>query len=158
MILPNPWMILGALAAVAGAYGYGHHSGWADRDQEMQAQIAKLNEESRAKEQQLNKSLNDQSETLRKAKNDLTKKQSDINSLVDAGRLRLPVQAAPSCLPTPADPSPPSRDRGEERPDPYREAIKSIVAIAIEGDRNTVQLNACIDTYNKVREAINGKQ
>ena len=153
----NPYLIIAAMIAIGGAYGYGHHAGYADRDAEMQAHIAKLNEESRAKEQELASSLNNQTETLRKAKNEINKKQSDINALVDAGRLRLPVPAAPSCVPTTPDASPPSRDRGEEKPDTYREAIKSIVAIAIEGDRNTVQLNACIDTYNKVREQINVK-
>jgi hypothetical protein len=154
----NPYLIIGAIIAVAGAYGYGHHAGYAERDQEMQAQIAKLNEESRAKEQELAGTLTNQTENLRKAKNDLAKKQSDINSLIDSGKLRLPVQAPTSCVSTAPDSSPPSRDRGEERPDAYREAIKAVVAIAIEGDRNTVQLNACIDTYNKVREAINVKQ
>ena len=154
----NPYLIIAAMIAVGGAYAYGHHAGYADRDAEMQAHIAKLNEESRAKEQELASSLNNQTETLRKAKNEINKKQSDINALVDAGRLRLPVPAAPSCVPATPDPAPAVRDRGEERPDAYREAIKSIVAIAIEGDRNTVQLNACIDTYNKVREQINGKQ
>ena len=154
----NPYLVIAAMIAIAGAYGYGHHAGYADRDAEMQAQIAKLNEESRAKEQELAGTLNSQTENLRKAKNDLAKKQSDINKLVDAGQLRLPVQAPASCVSTAPDSSPPARDRGEERPDAYREAIKAVVAIAIEGDRNTVQLNACIDTYNKVREAINGKQ
>jgi len=154
----NPYLIIAAMIAVGGAYAYGHHVGYADRDAEMQAHIAKLNEQSRAKEQELAASLNNQTETLRKAKNEINKKQSDINNLIDANQLRLPVPSAPSCVPTTPDASPPSRDRGEERPDPYREAIKSIVAIDIEGDRNTVQLNACIDTYNKVREAINGKQ
>ena len=154
----NPYLIIAAMIAVGGAYAYGHHAGYADRDAEMQAHIAKLNEESRAKEQELTSSLNNQTETLRKAKNEINKKQSDINNLIDANQLRLPVPSTPSCVPTTPDASPPSRDRGEEKPDTYREAIKSIVAIAIEGDRNTVQLNACIDTYNKVREAINGKQ
>lgn len=154
----NPYLIIGAIIAVAGAYGYGHHAGYVERDQEMQAQIAKLNEESRAKEQELAGTLTNQTENLRKAKNELAKKQSDINSLIDSGKLRLPVQAPTSCVSTTPDSSPPSRDRGEERPDAYREAIKAVVAIAIEGDRNTVQLNACIDTYNKVREAINVKQ
>ena len=154
----NPYLIIAAMIAVGGAYAYGHHAGYADRDAEMQAHIAKLNEESRAKEQELAASLNNQTETLRKAKNEINKKQSDINALVDAGRLRIPAPVTPSCVPATPDPAPAVRDRGEERPDAYREAIKSIVAIAIEGDRNTVQLNACIDTYNKVREQINGKQ
>ena len=154
----NPYLIIAAMIAVGGAYAYGHHAGYADRDAEMQAHIAKLNEESRAKEQELAASLNNQTETLRKAKNEINKKQSDINALVDAGRLRIPAPATPSCVSATPDPAPAVRDRDEARPDPYREAIKSIVAIAIEGDRNTVQLNACIDTYNKVREQINGKQ
>lgn len=153
----NPYLIIAAMIAIGGAYGYGHHAGYADRDAEMQAHIAKLNEESRAKEQELASSLNNQTETLRKAKNEINKKQSDINALVDAGRLRLPVPAAPSCVQATPDAAPAVRDRDEARPDPYREAIKAVVAIAIEGDRNTVQLNACIDTYNKVREQINGK-
>ena len=153
----NPYLIIAAMIAVGGAYAYGHHAGYADRDAEMQAHIAKLNEESRAKEQELASSLNNQTETLRKAKNEINKKQSDINALVDAGRLRLPVPAAPSCVQATPDAAPTVRDRDEARPDPYREAIKAVVAIAIEGDRNTVQLNACIDTYNKVREQINGK-
>ena len=154
----NPYLIIAAMIAVGGAYAYGHHSGYADRDAEMQAHIAKLNEESRAKEQEMAASLNNQTETLRKAKNEINKKQSDINALVDAGRLRLPVPAAPSCVQTAPDAAPAVRDRDEARPDPYREAIKAVVAIAIEGDRNTVQLNACIDTYNKVREQINGQR
>ena len=154
----NPYLIIAAMIAVGGAYAYGHHAGYADRDAEMQAHIAKLNEESRAKEQELAASLNNQTETLRKAKNEINKKQSDINALVDAGRLRIPAPATPSCVSATPDPAPAVRDRDEARPDPYREAIKAVVAIAIEGDRNTVQLNACIDTYNKVREQINGKQ
>ena len=154
----NPYLIIAAMIAVGGAYAYGHHSGYADRDAEMQAHIAKLNEESRAKEQEMAASLNNQTETLRKAKNEINKKQSDINALIDAGRLRLPVPAAPSCVQATPDPAPAVRDRDEARPDPYREAIKAVVAIAIEGDRNTVQLNACIDTYNKVREQINGQR
>jgi len=152
----NPYFIIGAMIAVAGAYGYGHHTGWADRDAEMQAEIAKLNEKSRETEQTLTQTLNDKDNALRKAKNEISKKQSDAYKLIDSGKLRFPVQA-PGCVPAAPDTAVASGDRGEERPDPYREAIKAVVAIAIEGDRNTVQLNACIDTYNKVREAINVK-
>jgi len=105
----------------------------------------------------LTQTLNDKDSALRKAKNEISKKQSDTYKLVDAGKLRFPVQTT-SCISATPDPTPASGDRGEERPDPYREAIKAVVAIAIEGDRNTVQLNACIDSYNEVREKINGKR
>ena len=154
----NPWMIIGVIVAVSGAYGYGHHVGWADRDAEMQAEIAKLNEKSRETEKALTQTLTDKDNALRKAKNEISKKQSDAYKLVDTGKLRLPIQAPASCVQTTPDATPAPRDRDEARPDPYREAIKAVVAIAIEGDRNTVQLNSCIDTYNKVREQINGKQ
>jgi len=89
----NPWMIIGVMVAVGGAYGYGHHAGWADRDAEMQAEIAKLNEKSRETEQALTQTLNDKDTALRKAKNEISKKQSDAYKLVDAGKLRFPVQA-----------------------------------------------------------------
>lgn len=154
----NPWMIIGVMVAVGGAYGYGHHVGWADRDAEMQAEIAKLNEKSRETEQALTKTLNDKDSALRKAKNEISKKQSDAYKLVDTGKLRLPVQAPTSCVQPTPDATPAPRDRDEARPDPYREAIKAVVAIAIEGDRNTLQLNACIDSYNEVREKINGQR
>lgn len=152
----NPWIIVGVMVAVGGAYGYGHHAGWVDRDAEMQAEIAKLNEKSRETEQALTQTLNDKDSALRKAKNEITKKQSDAYKLVDAGKLRLPVQTT-SCVQTTPDATPAPRDRDEARPDTYREAIKAIVALAIEGDRNTIQLNACIDSYESVREKINGK-
>jgi hypothetical protein len=153
----NPWIIIGVMVAVGGAYGYGHHAGWVDRDAEMQAEIAKLNEKSRETEQALTQTLNDKDNALRKAKNEISKKLADVDKLVDAGQLRLPVQATSCIQPTP-DATPAPRDRDEARPDPYREAIKAIVAIAIEGDRNTLQLNACIDTYESVREKINVKR
>ena len=153
----NPWIIVGVMVAVGGAYGYGHHKGWDDRDAEMQAEIAKLNEKSRETEQALTQTLNDKDSALRKAKNEISKKQSDAYKLVDAGKLRFPVQTTSCVQPTP-DAAPAVRDRDEARPDTYREAIKAIVALAIEGDRNTLQLNACIDSYNEVREKINGQR
>lgn len=150
--LPNPWFILGAIGVATSAYFWGHHKGWDARDQEMQAQIAKMNEESRAKEQELSKSVNDKSYALRKAQDDISKKQTDINKLVDAGGLRLPT---PSCVQPTTDATPAARNREETRPDSDREVIKAIVALAVEGDRNTTQLNACIDTYEQVRGVIN---
>ena len=156
MGLPNPWFILGAIGVATSAYFYGHHKGWDDRNIEMQAEIAKLNEESRTKEQELNKSVNEKSYALRKANDEITKKQSDISKLVDAGSLRLPT--SPSCVQTPTDATPTARDRAEERSKLERETLKAIIAIAGEGDRNTLQLSACQDTYNEVREKINGQR
>jgi hypothetical protein len=152
----NPWFILGAISVSTSAYFWGHHKGWDARDQEMQAQIAKLNEESRSKEQELNKSVTDKSYALRKAQDEITKKQSDISKLVDAGSLRLP--SSTSCVQASPDASTSTRDREEARAKLERETIKAIISIATDGDRNTLQLNQCIDTYNQVKEVINGQR
>jgi hypothetical protein len=151
----NPWVILGFVLALAGVYGYGHHAGYAERDQEMQAEIARLNEESRSKEQQMTNQVNAKAYELRKAQNEISKKQSDINALADAGKLQLPTS---SCIQTSADAGASTGDRDEARAKLERETIKALVAIVADGDKNTTQLNACIDTYNQVKEKINGKR
>lgn len=151
----NPWIILGFVLALAGVYGYGHHEGYQERELEMQAEIARLNEQARASEQVMNNKLNDKVSELRKAKDAISKKQSDINALADAGKLQLPTS---SCVQTSADAGASTGDRDEARAKLERETIKALVAIVADGDKNTTQLNACIDTYNQVKEKINGKR
>jgi hypothetical protein len=151
----NPWVILGFVLALAGVYGYGHHAGYQERELEMQAEISRLNEQARASEQVMNNKLNDKVSELRKAKDAISKKQSDINALADAGKLQLPTS---SCIQTSADAGASTGDRDEARAKLERETIKALVAIVADGDKNTTQLNACIDTYNQVKEKINGKR
>ena len=161
----NPYFIIGAMIAVGGAYGYGHHVGWGDRDAEMQVEIAKKNEESREKERELAQQLNEQSTKLSEANNVITQKQSSLDSAIRAGRLRLPstscVQATPNA-PTPSGDSP--KERSEpvrqvyETSDSERATLAAIAEIIAQGDRNTAQLNACIDSYNKVMEVMNGNR
>lgn len=150
----NPYVILGFLVALAGVYGYGHHEGYAERESEMQAQIAKLNEESRAKEQIMNNKLNDKVSELRKAKDAVSQKQSNISSLIDAGKLQFPT----SCVqPTESSRSAAGNsDSSSAQPD--RQALKDIVSIATDGDKAIEQLNSCISAYNLVKEKINGKR
>jgi len=161
----NPYFIIGAMIAVGGAYGYGHHVGWGDRDAEMQVEIAKKNDEAREKETQLAQQLNEQSNKLSEANNVITQKQSSLDSAIRAGRLRLPstscVQATPNA-PTPAGDSP--KERSEpvrqvyETSDSERATLAAIAEIIAQGDRNTAQLNACIDSYNKVMEVMNANR
>ena len=97
----NPYFIIGAMIAVGGAYGYGHHVGWGDRDAEMQVEIAKKNEESREKERELAQQLNEQSTKLSEANNVINQKQSSLDRAIRDGRLRLQttscVQAPHKC-------------------------------------------------------------
>jgi len=91
----NPWVILAVVFALGGFYGYGHHKGWDERDQEMQSEIAAKNEEARTKEQELNKQINEQSNKLQEANNAITQKQTDITKLIRSGSLRI---QATSCV------------------------------------------------------------
>ena len=147
----NPWFIIGAICAVLGVYFYGHHAGYQERVAEDQAEIIRLNDEARAKEAELNKKLSGVTSALVKARNDVKDKQSSINFRVDSGELRLPS----SCPIQASADAPPGDTANASQSD--RQAIKDIVAIATDGDIAITQLNACIDTYNKVREAVNVK-
>lgn len=154
-MIPNPWVILGVLMALAGFYGYGHHKGWVDRDAEMQAEIAVKNDEARAKEQELTKQINDQSYKLQEANNAITQKQTDITKLINTGRVRL---QATGCVQANASTPTPSGDRNTEGSESDRATLLAIAEIVAQGDRNTAQLNQCIQAYNKVMESVNGQR
>ena len=150
----NPWFIIGAICAVLGVYYAGHHNGYQERVTEDQVEIARLNDEARAKEAELNKKVTQTAYALRKAKDDIAFKQSTINERVRAGELRLP-SSCPVYTTSDAGVTPGDRNANDGQSD--RQAIEAIVAIAADGDRAITQLNACIDTYNKVRDGLNVK-
>jgi hypothetical protein len=160
--------VLLALLAIFGIYKYGYNSGWGDRDAEMQAEIAKKNEESRAKEQEMAKAVADKETELRKANDVVSQKQTDLNRLIAAGRVRLPtascVQAAPSA-PAPSGNSNQAPSQPDRAPDPdtgpsdaERQTLQMIAQIAADGDRAINQLNACIDAYDNMRNIINAQR
>jgi len=149
----NPYVILGAILALLATFGYGHHKGWTQRDQEVQIEVAKKNAESREKEQKLTEQINEQSYKLKEANDAVTEKQSALDRAIRAGRVRLP---ASSCVPATQSAAAPSGNRDETVSESDRETLRLIAQIAADGDRAIVQLNACIDAYNQVRETING--
>jgi hypothetical protein len=154
-MIPNPWLIIGAIVMAASVYFYGHHKGWAERDQEMQAEIAIKNEEARTKEQELTKQLTDNSTKLLEANNAITEKQSSLNRLIRTSSLRIQT---PGCVQTSASTTPASGSSSQAGSESDRETLLAIAEIVAQGDRNTAQLNACIDNYNKVMEAVNVKR
>jgi len=165
MMIPNPWMILGAITVCTSAYFWGHHKGWIARDGEMQAEIARKNEQSREKERQLSQQLNEQSTKLLEANNVISQKQSSLDRAIRDGRLRLQT---PSCIQTTPNAPTPSGDSQKTRSEPDRQVpetsdsdratLAAIAEIIAQGDRNTAQLNACISAYEKAMEIINGKR
>ena len=163
--LPNPYLIIGAIVVASGLYFYGHHKGWDERDKEMQVAIAKKNEEARALEQKLNEEVNQTASKLMEAQDAVTQKQSALDMAIRAGRMRLPT---PSCVSVPTSPAPASGNSQEARTqsagqvdqpsDAERATLEAIAEIVAQGDKNTQQLNACIDAYNTLREQMNVKR
>lgn len=151
MRLPNPWMILGAIVAASLVYFYAHHAGYVKRDQEMQLEIAKLNGEARQKEQKLSEDLNQTSSQLKEANDVVTKKQTDLDIAIRAGRVRLNS----SCVPATPGSTTTSGDNSKAS-ESERETLLLIAQLAAEGDRAINELNACIAAYNQVRDTING--
>ena len=157
MRLPNPWMIIGAIVAVLAIFGYGHNRGWNARDAEMQSEIAKKNAESRATEQKLNEQINQNASKLQEANNVITEKQTALDRAIRAGRVRI-SQPTSSCVSTPTSAPTPTGDRDEAPSESERQTLAAIAALIAEADRHINQLNACIDSYNKVREQLNANR
>ena len=154
-MIPNPWMILGAILVAVSVYFYGHHKGWDERDAEMQAEIAVKNEESRVKEQELAKQLNENSTKLQEANNAITEKQSSLDRAIRAGRVRLP---STSCVQTNGNPPVASGNSNQAASESDTEVLRLIAQIIADGDKAINQLNACIDAYQAVMEKSNGKR
>ena len=152
-MIPNPWVILGAFLVAFSVYFYGHHKGWTERDVEMQMEIAKKNEEARTKEQELNQKLNDNAVALQEANNAIYQKKTDLNRLINASRVRI---NAPDCVQTSSSATTTNGSGNEAGSESDRQTLLAIAELVAQGDRNTAQLNACIDAYNEVRNTVNG--
>ena len=162
--IPLPWLLVGLAISLFGTYRGGYHFGWSDRDKEMQIEIAKKNEESRATEQKLNEQLNTTATKLMETTNVVNQKQSALDRAISAGRVRI---SAPSCVQTPTNTpvattdtkatSEPDR-QADPAPDAERATLQAIAEIVAQGDRNTAALNACIESYDQVRNLLNDKR
>jgi hypothetical protein len=161
--IPLPWLIIGVLISLFGTYRVGHHYGWLERDNDMKIAIAKKNEEARQIEQNMSEKLNQQSAKLQEANDAINKKTTALAVANRAGKLRLcptsNVQTAPSSSIASADTKATSQpDRqADTASDAERATIDAIAEIVAQGDRNTAALNACVDSYNSMRDLLNGK-
>ena len=159
--LPLPWLIVGVLVSLFGSYRVGHHYGWLERDGDMKIAIAKKNEESRKTEQKLTEELNLNATKLLEATNAINQKTSALSAANRAGKLRLcpssNVQTPTNTASTSADSKATSQpDRQANEPsDAERATIDAIAEIVAQGDKNTVALNACVDSYNQMRDLLN---
>jgi len=147
----NPWMIIGVICVVLGTYKYGTHEGYKERDAEMQQEIARLNEESRAKEQKLAEDLNQTSSQLKEANDVVTQKQSSLDAAIRAGRGRF---GSSGCAQGSSG-STTASGNNQAGSESDTETLRLIAEIAAEGDRAINKLNACITAYEQVRSQVN---
>ena len=159
--IPLPWLLVGLCITLFGTYRGGYHFGWSDRDKEMQIEIARKNEESRQTEQKLNEQLNTTASKLLEVNNVVNQKQSALDRAIRDGRVRLP---SPSCVQAPTSaPIAPTDTKATREPDRQadtasdadRATLQAIAEIVAQGDRNTAALNACIESYENVRNLLN---
>jgi TPP-dependent 2-oxoacid decarboxylase len=162
--IPLPWLIVGVLVSLFGTYRVGHHYGWLERDGDMKIAIAKKNDEARQIEQNMSEKLNQQSAKLQEANDAINKKTTALAVANRAGKLRLcpssNVQTPTNTASTSADSKATSEsDRPTNEPsDAERATIDAIAEIVAQGDKNTVALNACVDSYNQMRDLLNDKR
>jgi prophage endopeptidase len=155
MSLFNPWVLLGILMAVLGAFGSGYYKGSEDENTRQQLEIAALNAEARVKEQALITVVQTQSTKLQKANQDAKLAQQKRNADIDSGALRLRLPKAPNCpVQASSDSTIASRDSSQEGGELDRETAKSLIAITEDGDKAIRQLTACQDAYNSVYETL----
>jgi type II secretory pathway component HofQ len=161
--IPIPYLLLALSLVLFGTYQGGYHFGWTDRDEDMQLAIAQKNDEARLIEQNMSEKLNKQSAKLQEANDAINKKTTALAVANRAGKLRLcpssNVQASTSPSIASADSKATSQsDRPTDTAsDAERATIDAIAEIVAQGDRNTIALNACVDSYNEVRNLLNGK-
>ncbi len=163
-MLPIPYLLLALAIALFGTYQGGYHIGWTDRDEDMQLEIAKKNDEARDIERNMTDKLNQQSAKLQEANDAIKKKTTALAVANRAGKLRLcptsKLQASSNPSSTIGDSKATSQSDGQAdtASDAERATIDAIAEIVAQGDRNTIALNACVDSYNQMRDLLNDKR
>jgi hypothetical protein len=108
--------------------------------------------------------LSQQSAKLQEANDAINKKTTALAVANRAGKLRLNTASCVQPAKDSSFTSSNSEKTGGESSgqtdvasDSERATIEAIAEIVAQGDRNTAQLNACIDAFNEARDLINGK-
>ena len=148
--LTNPYVLIGLVLALFGAFYRGYMVGEDAENQRQQIEIARLNAEARQKEQALVAAVNTQATELVKAKNEAKSTSDRRNADIDSGALRLRVKA--ECpVSVPNNPAVASGNSTDTTAELDRETAKALIAIAEDGDNAIRQLNACVKAYEELR-------
>jgi hypothetical protein len=154
--LLNPWVIIGTICTILGAYFYGHHAGYKDCYNEAIAKVAKANQEARTKEAELTSKVNETANQLRKANETAQVKITKLTADVQSGALRLSIPIASNSVCATNSPTTANGDT-TARAELDGKASANLIAITADGDKAIRSLNACITAYNQVRETLKEK-
>jgi prophage endopeptidase len=137
-MMPNPWMILGAIAAAFAVYLTGHHAGYAQKEAEDSAMIAEKNHE-----MQTQKDEQDAKDAT--VKQEFETKLSGV--LASRPRLYVPVTTKGGCAPS-------ATNDGQARAELDGQTAEDLIRLVAEGDRAIIDLNSCIDRYEAIRKTL----
>ena len=154
MSLFNPWVLLGILMAVAGAFGGGYLKGSDDENTRQQIEIAALNAKARDTEQAMASVANTYAETLRKSQNAARTKETKLRADVASGALRLSIPTQSAVCSTSVTTATAGSDDGEARAESSgsTDVATNLLQIASDGDSAIRKLNLCIETYETLRK------
>ena len=148
------YIIAFLLTSFGGVYQIGHHQGYEASEAEVQAKVAEANQIARNTEQSLNVKINDLTSQLQKVQNDAQKQIAKRDADIANGKLQLYVKTKATVCATANAASTSGSDTNVAVLDPT--VAQSLVHITDDGDLAIRKLNACIATYNQVKDMING--
>jgi len=151
MSLFNPWVLLGILIAVAGAFGGGYYKGSDDENTRQQVEIAALNAKARETEQAMAQVVQTYGQTLRKANDVARIKETKLRADVASGALRLSIPTQSAVCSTSVTAVTAGDNSGETRTELSGQVSETLIAIASEGDAAIRKLNQCIQTYETLK-------
>jgi len=153
------WVIAGLIALGAALGVYEHHAGYAEAVADMEAKVAKANEQARQTEEVLSNTLSDTSTKLRKAQKNADKYAAKLKLDVGDGSLRLSIPVSPQgCVQASADAPVTSGDSGSTRAELDRQTSQDLISITEDGNAAIRKHAACVAAYNEVREQLNAKR
>jgi len=152
MSLFNPYILLGIVFAILGSFGGGYLKGERDKEAQQQIEIAEANDKARQTEQNMGVVAQTYAQTLRKNQDVAKAKEIQLRAAVASGERKLFIPVQTKCpVPAAGNTAPVAGDSSEARAELDRKIADDLIAIAAEGDAAIRKLNACIDTYEKMR-------
>ena len=152
--ITNPYVLLGLLLTLFGAFYRGYTLGEDAEKQRQQIEIARLNEEARQKEQALVQSVTNTATELVKANQNAKVEIQKRDAAIAAGnlKLRIPVKTTICPISATADTPAPSGDQPQPTAELDPAVGNALFDLAAIGDEAIRSLNACIAAYDQVRE------